>query len=53
MNHLRNLGNQMSISIPTDENGYLGRECPEKSCEGYFKIKPGTGLPSATDCICP
>lgn len=53
MNHLKNLGNQMNISIPTDENGYLGRECPEESCEGYFKIKPGTGLPSATDCICP
>lgn len=38
------------ISIPTDENGFLGRECLE--CKKYFKLKPGTGLPTQY-CHCP
>ena len=38
------------VSIPTDENGLLGRECLE--CERYFKLKPGTGLPTS-HCHCP
>ena len=42
----------LEISIPTDENGMLGRECPDKGCERFFKIKPGTGL-STSDMICP
>ena len=42
MRHLRQLGNQFSIPIPRDENGFLGRECPD--CVRYFKITPGTGL---------
>lgn len=41
----------VSVDIRPDEEGYLGRECPE--CEKYFKIKPGTGLPDSTDCYCP
>lgn len=49
--HLRRLGDQFSVSIPTDGEGYLGRECPE--CESYFKITPGTGLEDATECVCP
>lgn len=32
----------MSIDIPLDADGYLGRECPQKDCEGYFKIRPTT-----------
>lgn len=52
MRHLRQLGNQFSIPIPRDENGYLGRECPE--CERYFKITPGTGLTGDDlPCHCP
>jgi hypothetical protein len=52
MRHLRQLGNQFSIPIPRDENGYLGRECPE--CERYFKITPGTGLTGDDlPCQCP
>lgn len=40
----------ISVNIPKDEEGMLGRECLE--CKRYFKIKPGTGLP--TDyCHCP
>lgn len=44
MRHLRNLGSQFSISIPADEEGMIGRECPVPECEGYFKLQPGTGL---------
>lgn len=39
------------MDIKKDEEGYLGRECPE--CEKYFKIKPGTGIPDFSDCYCP
>lgn len=50
--HLRRLGNTFSIPIDVDENGYLGRECPE--CEKYFKITPGTGITEGTPpCHCP
>jgi len=52
MRHLRQLGNHFSISIPNDEKGYLGRECPE--CERYFKVTPGTGLTGDDlSCHCP
>lgn len=40
----------ISVDIPTDENGLLGRECLK--CEKYFKLKPGTGLPT-NHCHCP
>lgn len=54
MRHLRNLDNKFSITLPQDENGCLGRECPEPECERYFKIKPGTGLTGENlPCHCP
>lgn len=54
MNHLRRLGNSMSISIPADEDGFIGRECPQADCEGYFKIEFGTGLKgTGLPCHCP
>jgi len=53
MNHLRNLGNQFSIPIKSDKDGYLGRECPIKECLGYFKITPGTGVKGPAPCFCP
>lgn len=40
----------VSVSIPLDENGMMGRECLE--CEQYFKLKPGTGL-ETDHCHCP
>jgi len=40
----------ISVSLPTDDRGMIGHECP--SCEQYFKLKPGTGLP-VEDCRCP
>ena len=50
--HLRQLGSTFSITIPPDNKGYLGRECPE--CERYFKITPGTGITEGEPpCYCP
>lgn len=54
MDHLRRLGNSVSVSIPADEDGFTGRECPKPECEGYFKIEFGTGLPGGElPCHCP
>lgn len=44
-------GDQFHIPLPQDENGYLGRECPE--CEKYFKLTPGTGVPDEDQTYCP
>jgi len=41
---------QISVDIPRDNEGMLGREC--LNCKKYFKIKPGTGLPTSY-CHCP
>lgn len=47
-------GNIISIPIRPDDHGFLGRECPIKECEGYFKITPGTGLTGENlPCHCP
>lgn len=54
MDHLRRLGNRISIPIPADENAFTGRECPQPDCEGYFKIELGTGLKcEGLPCHCP
>lgn len=54
MNNLRNLASQFSISLPPDEEGFIGRECPVAECEGYFKVQPGTGLKGESlSCHCP
>ena len=52
MDHLRRIGNRVSVSIRPDGDGYLGRECP--ACEGYFKVTPGTGITTGDPpCHCP
>lgn len=52
MRNLDDLGDQFEISILPDENGYIGRECPE--CEQYFKITFGTGIIGGDPiCHCP
>ncbi|GAG43539.1 unnamed protein product, partial [marine sediment metagenome] len=29
----------MNVQIPTDADGFLGRECPDSTCSpGYFKV---------------
>lgn len=44
-----------SISIPPDEDGMVGRECPDdQCCPGYFKVQSGTGiLEGQTEAFCP
>src|ERR1700746_1467750 len=51
--NLDRLSKQVSVPIKTDDNGYLGRECPVKECLGYFKITPGTGIKGPAPCYCP
>ena len=52
MRNFRNIGNQISVSLPTDENGLISRECPD--CKSIFKIKLGTGLKGSNlPCHCP
>jgi hypothetical protein len=53
MSNLERLGNHFSVPLDTDEDGYIGRECPVKTCLGYFKITPGTGLKDPAPCHCP
>ena len=36
---------ELSVTVPRDESGMVGRECTTHECApGYFKIKPGTGI---------
>lgn len=52
--HLRSLGNSISIPIQRDEDGFTGRECPSPACIGYFKVMIGTGLKGDNvPCHCP
>lgn len=54
--NLRRMDGQhtLCITLPKDENGFIGRECPQSNCLGYFKVKPGTGLSGDDlDCHCP
>jgi len=45
---------KVAVTIPKDSDGFMGRECPEAECLGYFKIKPGTGLTGENlPCHCP
>ena len=54
MDYLRRLGNSISIPISADDNGFIGHECPQEACEGYFKIVLGTGLEGeGLPCHCP
>jgi hypothetical protein len=53
MSNLERLGNRISVAIDSDEEGYIGRECPVESCLGYFKITPGTGVKGPAPCHCP
>lgn len=40
----------MTMTLPTDDDGMIGRDCPE--CGKYFRVKPGSGLDIST-CTCP
>ncbi|MFP4106712.1 MAG: hypothetical protein ACLFVU_11555 [Phycisphaerae bacterium] len=52
--HLRKLEEGFTVSLPTDEGGFTGRQCPDENCRGYFKIEFGTGLDGEDlPCYCP
>ena len=52
--HLRRLEEGIRISLPEDEDGFTGRQCPDSNCRGYFKIEFGTGLDGEDlPCHCP
>ncbi len=53
MSNLENLGDRFSIPLLTDSDGYMGRECPESGCRGYFKLTPRTGMSNPTEQHCP
>lgn len=54
MRHVQQLPSEFRISLPTDEKGMIGRECPKSDCLGYFKIELGTGLQGDNlPCHCP
>jgi len=54
VDNLRRLGERLSIPITPDEDGFIGRECPQLDCGGYFKIELGTGLKGeGLPCHCP
>ena len=45
------MGNfEISVTIPSDEHGMIGRECFK--CKQYFKLKPRTGI-ETDHCHCP
>jgi len=45
---------EMTIRIPTDADGLVGRECPTEDCSpAYFKVKLGTGLTGQSIAFCP
>jgi hypothetical protein len=53
MSHLKKIGDRISVPLEPDEDGYIGRECPDEKCLGYFKVTPGTGVKDPTPCHCP
>src|ERR1039457_4568771 len=44
---------RFSVPISRDNDGYIGRECPNPECGEYFKITLGTGLKDSIPCHCP
>ena len=51
--NLDRLDNHVTVTVPTDADGYTDQECPEPACLGFFKILSGTGLPDVEDRGCP
>jgi hypothetical protein len=45
-------GKRTTVTLPTDQRGLTGRECPVPTCAGYFKVKFGTGLKGENPCFC-
>jgi hypothetical protein len=52
--HLKRLEQGIKVQMPSDEDGLVGRECPNPTCLSYFKVKFGTGLKGENlPCHCP
>ena len=43
----------ISVPIKPDDEGMIGRECPQADCEKYFKVKGGTGITDNPVMYCP
>ena len=43
---------EIRVTLKPDDKGMIGRECPDRDCGRYFKLKLGTGIPTDT-CYCP
>lgn len=52
-NYFKKLEQGIQVPLPTDEDGFTGRECPNPACKTRFMIKFGTGLPDTKLCYCP
>lgn len=53
MHRFRANNDTISVKMPADEKGLVGRKCPSRDCGKYFKLKPGTGLKGDVPCHCP
>ncbi len=42
---------RMNINLPTDDQGMVGRICPD--CRTFFKLRPGTGIANIGTTACP
>lgn len=43
---------QITVQLEPDDQGMIGRECPDEECGLYFKLKLGTGL-DTEQLVCP
>src|SRR5262249_25884056 len=53
MSYMDRLPKRINIPISPDEDGYVGRECPQQECRGYFKVTSCTGIIGDPQCYCP
>lgn len=52
--YIEHLPDRTCVPLPADDMDYLGRQCPDQGCQGYFKVKPYTGvLEENIPCYCP
>jgi hypothetical protein len=43
----------ITVRMPTDEKGMVGRKGPHRDCGKSFKLKPSTGIKGNVPCHCP
>lgn len=48
------VNSELKIPVPVSNEGFWGRECPQRDCEKHFGLVPGTGLQGENlPCHCP